>query len=124
MEYMALKHTHVLIAVISVLLFYIRSIARIKQLKWANNKSLTISNHIANTFLLVSAIALSVYLGMSPHNQPWLMEKIILVIVYIVIGVFIARQHTVKGQLVLLLLATLTIMSIFHVALYKTSLFF
>lgn len=120
---MALKHTHVLVAVISVLLFYIRAIARTKQLKLANNKFLSISNHIANTLLLVSAIALSVYLGLSPHNQPWLMEKIALVIAYIVIGVFIAKQQTLKGQLALLLLATLIIIRIFHLAFFKTSLF-
>ena len=84
---MALKHSHVLVAVISILLFYIRAIAKTKQLKLAHNKFLTISNHIANTLLLVSAVVITLYLGLSPHNQPWLMEKIILVIAYIVIGV-------------------------------------
>ena len=43
--------------------------------------------HVISTILLVSGIALAVHLSMSPGNQPWLMAKIIGLIVYVGLGV-------------------------------------
>jgi uncharacterized membrane protein SirB2 len=124
MEYTALKHTHMLFALISVVLFYIRAFARIKQLNLAKNKLLFISSHSVDTLLLISAVALAMTLGMSPHNQPWLLEKIILVVAYIAVGIFMARQKHIKGQLSLLLLATTVIFAIFYLARFKTPFLF
>ncbi|MDE3270549.1 SirB2 family protein [Pseudoalteromonas sp. G4] len=124
MEYTALKHTHMLFALISVVLFYIRAFARIKQLNLAKNKLLFIGSHSVDTLLLISAVALAMTLGMSPHNQPWLLEKIILVVAYIAVGIFMARQKHIKGQLSLLLLATTVIFAIFYLARFKTPFLF
>lgn len=124
MEYIALKHTHMLLAVLSVVLFYTRAFARIKQLQLAENKILFIGSHSIDTLLLISAVALAVTLGMSPHNQPWLLEKIVLVVAYIVVGVFMARQKHIKGQISLLLLATTVIFAIFYLARFKTPFLF
>lgn len=124
MEYTALKHTHMLLALISVVLFYTRAFARIKQLQLAKNKLLFIGSHSVDTLLLVSAVALAMTLGLSPHNQPWLLEKIILVVAYIAVGIFMARQKHIKGQLSLLLLATTVIFAIFYLARFKTPFLF
>ena len=124
MEYTALKHTHMFLALISVVLFYTRAFARIKQLQFAKNKLVFIVSHSVDTLLLVSAVALAMTLGMSPHNQPWLLEKIILVVAYIAVGIFMARQKHIKGQLSLLLLATTVIFAIFYLARFKTPFLF
>ncbi|WP_372766205.1 SirB2 family protein [Pseudoalteromonas sp.] len=124
MEYTALKHTHILLALISVVLFYTRAFARIKQLQLAKNKLLFISSHSVDTLLLVSAVALAMTLGMSPHNQPWLLEKIILVVAFITVGILMSRQKHIKGQLSLLLLATTVIFAIFYLARFKTPFLF
>lgn len=124
MEYTALKHTHMLLALISVVLFYTRAFARIKQLQLAKNKLLFIGSHSVDTLLLVSAVALAMTLGMSPHNQPWLLEKIILVVAYIAVGILMAKQKHIKGQLSLLLLATTVIFAIFYLARFKTPFLF
>lgn len=124
MEYTALKHTHMFLALISVVLFYTRAFARIKQLQLAKNKLVFIVSHSVDTLLLVSAVALAMTLGMSPHNQPWLLEKIILVVAYIAVGIFMARQKHIKGQLSLLLLATTVIFAIFYLARFKTPFLF
>ncbi|MFY8351348.1 SirB2 family protein [Pseudoalteromonas sp. SSM20] len=124
MEYTALKHTHMLLALISIVLFYTRAFARIKQLQLAKNKLLFIGSHSVDTLLLVSAVALAMTLGLSPHNQPWLLEKIILVVAYIAVGILMARQKHIKGQLSLLLLATTVIFAIFYLARFKTPFLF
>lgn len=124
MEYIALKHSHMLLALVSVVLFYTRAFARIKQLKLAKNKLLFIGSHSVDTLLLISAVALAVMLGLSPHNQPWLLEKILLVVAYIVVGILMARQKNIKGQVSLLLLATTVIFAIFYLARFKTPFLF
>jgi uncharacterized membrane protein SirB2 len=124
MEYIALKHSHMLLALVSVILFYTRAFARIKQLKLAKNKLLFIGSHSVDTLLLISAVALAVMLGLSPHNQPWLLEKILLVVAYIVVGILMARQKNIKGQVSLLLLATTVIFAIFYLARFKTPFLF
>tara|TARA_Y100001956_G_scaffold62403_1_gene62400 strand:- start:195 stop:569 length:375 start_codon:yes stop_codon:yes gene_type:complete len=124
MEYMALKHTHMLLAVISILLFYTRAVARMRSLAIAKNKILFIGSHSVDTLLLISAVGLALTLGLSPHNQPWLMEKILLVVAYIGVGVLLARQKHIKGQLSLLLLATSIILAIFYLARFKTAFLF
>jgi len=124
MEYIALKHSHMLLALVSVVLFYTRAFARIKQLKLAKNKLLFIGSHSVDTLLLISAVVLAVMLGLSPHNQPWLLEKILLVVAYIVVGILMARQKNIKGQVSLLLLATTVIFAIFYLARFKTPFLF
>lgn len=124
MEYMVLKHTHMLLAVISILLFYTRAVARMRSLAIAKNKFLFIGSHSVDTLLLISAVGLAITLGLSPHNQPWLMEKTLLVVAYIGVGVLLARQKHIKGQLSLLLLATSIIFAIFYLARFKTAFLF
>lgn len=46
-----------------------------------------IAPHINDTLLLVCAFSLMAILGLSPHNQPWLLGKILLLLVYIGLGV-------------------------------------
>ena len=124
MEYMVLKHTHMLLAVISILLFYTRAVARMRSLAIAKNKFLFIGSHSVDTLLLISAVGLAITLGLSPHNHPWLMEKTLLVVAYIGVGVLLARQKHIKGQLSLLLLATSIIFAIFYLARFKTAFLF
>ena len=124
MDYMALKHGHMLLALLSIALFYVRAFARIKSVSWVKNKLLFIGSHSIDTLLLISAVLLAFTLGLSPHNQPWLMEKIILVIAYIVVGVLLSKQSNKKGQFSLLLLATSIIIAIFYLARFKTAFIF
>ncbi len=124
MDYMVLKHSHMMFAVLSIILFYTRAFLRIKQMPLAKNKVLFISSHSVDTLLLASAIYLAVMLGMSPHNQPWLGEKILLVVAYIITGVLMTKQTVLKGQLALLALASAILVCIFYLARFKTPFLF
>ena len=75
-----------------------------------------ITPHIVDTLLLVSAIILAVQLRFSPLEQPWLMVKIIALLVYIGAGMValrFGRSKTVRLYAWLFGLATiLYIMSV------------
>lgn len=106
MSYIALKHTHVLFVVLSIVLFYVRSGTRIFDSKFAKNKILFIGSHATDTFLLLSAVALIVSSGMSVTGQPWLIEKIALVIAYIGLGVVAAKTDKNAVRIALVVVIT------------------
>jgi len=120
MSYIAIKHTHLLFVVLSILLFYTRSATRIFDSKLAKNKVLFISSHATDTFLLLSAIALIVSSGMSV-NQPWLMEKIALVVAYIGLGVVAAKTSSQATRIGLVVVITGLFALIGKLAVSKTA---
>ena len=121
MEYIALKHTHVMFAVLSILLFLVRSGSRLRTGKLAGNKGVFIASHSIDTLLIVSAIALAVVASLNPMQQPWLLEKIILVVVYIAAGVVSAKAQTKSTQIGALSLAIVSLLAIGYLAGSKSS---
>jgi uncharacterized membrane protein SirB2 len=62
------------------------------QQKW-----LKVLPHINDTFLLLFGVLLAVTLQMSPGQQPWLMAKLIALVIYIGLGVM-ALKRPARGQ--------------------------
>lgn len=122
MEYIAIKHTHVMFALLSVVLFYTRTMSRFMSGKLASNKLVFIGSHILDTLLLISAVALLVVAGMNPLQQPWLTEKIVLVIAYIGFGFVVAKSTQFKTQVLALTAATFSLLLIGYLAGSKASL--
>ena len=60
MDYLAVKHSHMAIAMLSVILFYVRSFSRMGSGKLAKNKLVFIGSHGIDTLLLVSALMLKI----------------------------------------------------------------
>ena len=58
MDYLAVKHSHMAIAMLSVILFYVRAFSRMGSGKLAKNKAVMIGSHSIDTLLLVSALTL------------------------------------------------------------------
>ena len=84
------------LALVSLLFVYRWSLAlggseRLQQ-KW-----LKILPHVNDTFLLLFGILLAVTLQMSPGQQPWLMGKLIALVIYIGLGVM-ALKRPARGQ--------------------------
>jgi len=74
--------------------------------------------HIVDTVLLLSAITLAIQLSISPLSYPWLMAKIIALLLYIVLGtIAIKRGKTRKIRLAAWLSAQLVFIYIVAVAL-------
>jgi uncharacterized membrane protein SirB2 len=85
--YLALKHIHLTFVFLSLLTFFVRGLWLFMNSSMLTKKWVKILPHIISTILLVSGIVLAVHLGMSPGSQPWLMAKIIGLVVYIGLGV-------------------------------------
>ena len=123
MDYLAVKHTHMAIAVLSIVLFYVRSFSRFGSGTIAKNKLVFIGSHVTDTFLLISAITLMLIAKINPFEQMWLLEKIILVVAYIALGVIASKQQNTNLKIVFLVVTTVIIAMIGKLAVTKTALF-
>lgn len=85
--YLALKHIHLTFVVLSLLAFFVRGAWLFMNSGMLDKKWVKILPHIISTILLVSGVVLAVHLGMKPGGHPWLMAKIIGLVVYIGLGV-------------------------------------
>ena len=109
MDYLAVKHTHMAIAVLSIILFYVRSFSRMGSGVIAKNKVVFIGSHATDTFLLISAIAVMAMAKINPLEQMWLLEKIILVVAYIALGIVASKQKTMAVKVGFLVVTTAVI---------------
>lgn len=83
-----LKHLHMTIAVISILLFTFRFFLLLSQSSLIDKKWLKIAPHVIDTLLLVAGISLAVTLSLNPAEQLWLLEKILAIFAYIFTGYY------------------------------------
>jgi uncharacterized membrane protein SirB2 len=124
MDYLALKHTHMAIAILSIVLFYVRSFSRMGSGLLAKNKWVFIGSHSIDTLLLVSAFILIYMSKINPFEQLWLLEKIILVVIYIALGIVSARQTKMVAKIAFVVVNTAVILAIFYLATSKSALLF
>lgn len=89
--YFALKHLHMLCAVISIIGFVIRGALRLADSPLLQKKFVKVAPHIVDTLLLLSAIALAVIIQQYPLAAPWLTAKVIGLFVYIGLGLVALR---------------------------------
>ncbi|MBB1368278.1 SirB2 family protein [Pseudoalteromonas sp. SR44-5] len=121
MDYLAVKHTHMAIAVLSIVLFYLRSFSRLGSGAIAKNKLVFIGSHATDTFLLISAFALMAIAKINPLEQTWLLEKIILVVAYIALGIIASKQQKTSIKIMFLVVTTVVIAFIGKLAVAKTA---
>ncbi len=85
--YLALKHLHLTFVALSLLAFVVRGFWLFMNSNMLSKKWVKILPHVISTILLVSGIVLAVHLSMSPGSQPWLIAKIVGLVVYIGLGI-------------------------------------
>ena len=95
--YPMLKHLHMTLALVSLLLFLYRWSLALAGSGRLQQKWLKVLPHINDTFLLLFGVLLAVTLQLSPGQQPWLMAKLIALVVYIGLGVM-ALKRPARGQ--------------------------
>ncbi len=96
---MLLKHLHIASAAASFALFFLRGIWSLRASYIMRSRWVKIVPHVVDTVLLASAIALAWQLGISPLSAPWLLAKIIALLVYIGLGfvaIDFARRYYVR----------------------------
>jgi len=94
--YLPLKHLHITLAVLSISLLLLR----FALIQWRGSvpKLLKIMPHIVDTLLMVAGISLALLLQFKPLEQPWLWQKLLLLLFYIGAGMLAlkARQRSLR----------------------------
>jgi len=117
--YALLKMLHISLALISGLGFALRGYIRIVLDRPLAHPLMRFGPHVIDTLLLASGIALWAILRMSPLAVGWFGLKLLLVVVYILLGIA-AFRHSRRGPATLLYLAALlTFLTIAALALHK-----
>lgn len=91
-HYLDIKHLHISLVTLSGVLFLIRGILMLKSSRALQMKTLRIAPHIIDTGLLIAGVSLAVMLGLKPSETPWIMAKLIALIVYIGLGTIAIKR--------------------------------
>lgn len=110
MSYMAIKHAHMMFALLSIILFMLRAWLAVPSPARLNNKLLKILPHIIDTLLLAFGIWLAVLSQQIPFgNSPWLTAKVIGLVLYIIVGTIAIKRGKTRGQRLSAALASIVI---------------
>ncbi|OXS16323.1 regulator SirB [Zobellella denitrificans] len=110
MSYLAVKHAHMMFALISITLFMLRAWLAVPSPARINNKALKILPHVNDTLLLLLGIWLAVQIRQVPFdNSPWLTAKIVGLVLYILVGTIAIKRGKTQGQRLAAALAAIAI---------------
>ncbi|MDG1752651.1 MAG: SirB2 family protein [Thalassotalea sp.] len=94
-----MKHLHMTIALISIVLFTLRFFWTLAGSSQLDKKWVKITPHIVDTLLLGLGVVMMMKLALNPLEQLWLGEKLIAVVAYIFTGYYtlkLARNRTMQ----------------------------
>jgi uncharacterized membrane protein SirB2 len=103
------KMLHMTCALLSISGFFARGLLMIKDSPLLQARFVKIAPHIIDTVLLVSAIILASQWGLAALQLPWLLAKIVALIVYILLGMLALRPGREKSLRVGAWLAALVV---------------
>ena len=84
--YVLLRHLHRLCAVLSIAGFTARWLGVMAGQGWTRRRPAKTLPHLIDTVLLLSALAMAFGAHINPSDAPWLLTKIVLLLVYIGLG--------------------------------------
>ncbi len=90
--YPQIKFVHVLCVVLSGGLFAVRGLFMLAESGLANHAVLRYLSYAIDTTLLTAALMLTTILQQYPFVQSWLTAKVLLLVVYVVLGAFALRR--------------------------------
>lgn len=94
--YLAIKHLHMLTAVLSITGFIIRGIGMMRDAGWMQHKLVKILPHVNDSILLGSAAYLAISIQQYPLTADWLTAKVIGLLAYIGLGLAALRFGKTK----------------------------
>ena len=99
--YLLLKNTHTLLAFVTISSFLLRGYWMYRESEMLSKKAVRIAPHVLDTVFLVSGIALVFMLSLPVMQSPWLLAKLVGLVVYIGLGmVALRRGATIQVRLV------------------------
>lgn len=97
MDYFAVKTVHQAAVALSLAGFFARGAASLRGAAWVRSRLAKTLPHIIDSVLLISALWLAWTLRLTPTATPWLLAKIIGLLVYIGLGVVALRPGRPAG---------------------------
>lgn len=89
MNYYLIKHIHMTAAGLSLLLFVVRAYWSVTDSALLQKKIVKILPHVIDTVLLTAGIILAAMIG---PEQPWILAKIVLLLLYIGVGTIAIKR--------------------------------
>ena len=119
--YLALKHSHLLLVVLTVVLFQLRFFWRLAKPQQPLPAVWRRLPHMNDTLLLLSGLLLMWMAGGMPFgNAPWLGVKLVLLLVYIGFGLLCFKSEPRSAKsLTAYAAAMLSLAAIYYLARYK-----
>jgi uncharacterized membrane protein SirB2 len=115
--YLPLRHTHIACAILTVTLFVLRGGLMIADSPWQRNVVLRYVPHAVDTVLLTTALMLTTVIRQFPFSTGWLTMKVLLLVVYIVLGsIALKRGRTRRIRIAAFVAALLTVAFLLTVA--------
>jgi len=94
--YGEIKLLHVACVLLSGSLFALRGLLTLKGISFANHRGLARLSYVIDATLLAAAIMLTIIIHQYPFSQSWLTVKVLMLVVYIVLGIFALRGGTTR----------------------------
>ncbi len=121
MDYSSIKLIHQSAVALSVSGFFIRGLAALRGAAWVQARWAKSLPQAVDTVLLLSALTLAWIAQLRPDRAPWLLAKIVGLVVYIALGIVALRPGRPPAQRWAAFVAALaTVGWIISVALLKT----
>lgn len=115
------KHLHMLCAVLSICGFLLRAYWAFSGSELLQRKPVKILPHIVDTLLLCSAIGMLIIWQVSPLMLPWVVAKIVALVLYVVLGMAVLKwARNNRQRTAYMACAVLVIAYIVGVAVSKT----
>jgi len=97
MDYATVKLVHQSAVALSLAGFFLRGAASLAGARWVGTRAAKTLPHIVDSVLLLSALTLAWMLRLTPGNAPWLLAKIVGLVVYVGLGVLALRPGRSPG---------------------------
>jgi len=95
--YPLLKAAHVTLVTCSGLFFGLRGAAVLARHRWPRSRPARLTSRVVDSLLLMAGVTLALLLAVQPLRDAWLAAKLVLLVVYIVLGSF-ALDHARTAQ--------------------------
>jgi uncharacterized membrane protein SirB2 len=96
-HYHALRSIHIVCAVLTVTLFFVRGLLMIAGSPLLQQRATRVIPVAVDTVLLASAIALTMTIRQYPFVTPWLTVKVVLLVLYILLGSIALRRGRTRA---------------------------
>jgi len=117
MWYLQLRHAHIAFVIVSVSIFVLRGVLMLANSGHVNSPWLRYASYTVDTLLLTAALMLTTVIHQYPFQTGWLTMKVVLLVVYVVLGtIALKRGRTRTVRVVAFVAALATIAFLYTVA--------